>query len=52
MNGAVIPLHVPRIVREQGAPGCWLLVYRSYGWAFGSRREALAAWHELAQEVR
>ena len=51
MNASVIPFHIPRIVREQDAPG-WLLVYRSFGWAFGSRREALAAWHELAQQVR
>jgi hypothetical protein len=48
----VIPLHIPRLVHEPSAPGCWLLVYRSYGWAFGSRREALIAARELAQEVR
>jgi hypothetical protein len=52
MSSAVIPLHIPRIVREPSAPGCWLLVYRSFGWAFGSRHEALAAWHDLAQEAR
>jgi hypothetical protein len=51
MNASVTPLHVPRIVREPDAPG-WLLVYRSFGWAFGSRREAMAAWHDLAQETR
>ena len=51
MNSAVILLHIPRIVREPDAPG-WLVVYRSFGWAFGSRREALAAWLELAQETR
>jgi hypothetical protein len=50
-NAAVIPLHIPRIVREPDAPG-WLLVYRSFGWAFGSRHEALAAWHDRAREVR
>jgi hypothetical protein len=51
MNAAVIALHIPRIVREPDAAG-WLLVYRSFGWAFGSRREALAAWRELAGEAR
>lgn len=51
MNAAVIPLHIPRIVREPDAPG-WLLVYRSFGWAFGDRHEALAAWRELARQVR
>jgi hypothetical protein len=51
MNAAVIPLHTPCIVREPDALG-WLVVYRSFGWAFGSRREALAAWRELAREVR
>ena len=51
MNAGIIILHIPRIVREPDAAG-WLLVYRSFGWAFGSRREALAAWGELAREVR
>jgi hypothetical protein len=51
MSAAVIPLLIPRIVREPDAAG-WLLVYRSFGWAFGSRREALAAWGELAREQR
>jgi hypothetical protein len=50
MNAAVIPLHIPRIVREPDAPG-WLVIYRSFGWVFGSRREALAAWRELAREA-
>jgi hypothetical protein len=51
MNAAVIRFPGPHIVPEPDAPG-WLLVYRSFGWAFGSRREALAAWHELAGGVR
>jgi hypothetical protein len=51
MNAAVIPLHIPRIVREPDLPG-WLVIYRSFGWAFGSRHEALAALRELAIEVR
>jgi hypothetical protein len=51
MNAAVIPLQIPRIVREPNAPG-WLVVYRSFGWAFGSRHEAIAAWHEIAKEAR
>jgi hypothetical protein len=46
----IIPFHFPRIVRESG--GAWLVIYRSFGWAFGSRHEALAAWRELAQEAR
>jgi hypothetical protein len=52
MNSAVIirPF-IPRIMREPDAPG-WLVIYRSFGWAFGSRLEALAAWRELAQEQR
>jgi hypothetical protein len=51
MNAAIIPLHIPRIVREPDAPG-WLVVYRSFGWAFGSRRDALLAARELTNEVR
>ena len=51
MNAAVILLHVPRIVREPDAAG-WLVVHRSFGWVFGSRREALAAWREIAREDR
>jgi hypothetical protein len=47
----VIVLHAPRIIREPNAPG-WLVVYRSYGWAFGSRRDALIAARELTNEVR
>jgi hypothetical protein len=51
MNAAVIPLHVPRIIREPGASG-WLLVYRSFGWLFGSRTEALRELRKLTDEVR
>jgi hypothetical protein len=49
-RATVIPLHIPRIVREPDAP-VWLVIHRSYGWAFGSRHEALAALRELANEV-
>jgi hypothetical protein len=51
MSGAVIPMHVPRIVHSDCESG-WLVVYRSFGWLFGSRREALIAARELALEVR
>jgi hypothetical protein len=51
MNAAIIPLHLPRVVREPGAEG-WLVVYRSFGWLFGSRREALSELHKLMAEVR
>jgi hypothetical protein len=50
-RAAVVHLHIPHILPEPDAPG-WLVVYRSYGWAFGSRREALAAWRDLARQVR
>lgn len=51
MAAAILPLHVPRIVREPDALG-WLVIYRSFGWSYGSRIEALAAWHELAQDMQ
>jgi hypothetical protein len=51
MNAAVTPLHIPRIVREPDSPG-WLVIYRSYGWLFGSRPEALRELRKLADEVR
>ena len=44
----VIRLFIPRIVREPDAPG-WLVIIGSYGWLFGSRRDALAAAREFAQ---
>lgn len=52
MNSAVIirPF-IPRIMRETDAPG-WLVILGSYGWLFGSRRDALIAARELAQGVR
>jgi hypothetical protein len=52
MSGAVIirPF-IPRIVREPDAPG-WLVILGSYGWLFGSRRDALTAAGKLAQEAR
>jgi hypothetical protein len=51
MNAAILTLHVPRIVREPDAPG-WLVILGSYGWLFGSRRDALAAARDLAQVAR
>jgi hypothetical protein len=51
MNASVIHFHVPRIVAEPGASG-WLVILGSFGWLFGSRREALSAARELAREVR
>jgi hypothetical protein len=52
MSGAVIirPF-IPRIVREPDAPG-WLVILGSFGWAFGSRGEAVHASRELAREAR
>jgi hypothetical protein len=41
------------IVRiEPDEPGGWFVIYRSHGWLFGSRGDALLAARELAQEVR
>jgi hypothetical protein len=51
MNATVIPLHIPRIVREPDAPG-WFVILGSFGWLFGSRSEAVRASRELAQEAR
>lgn len=50
-HASVIPANLPRIEREPNAPG-WLVIHRSYGWAYGSRFEALLAARELAREVR
>jgi hypothetical protein len=47
----VIPLHIPRIVREPDAPG-WLVIYRSFGWLYGSRGEAVSAARDLSREVQ
>lgn len=51
MDAAVIRLHVPRIVRETDAPG-WLVILGSFGWLYGSRRDALLAARDLLNEVR
>jgi hypothetical protein len=50
MNAVVIPANIPRLVPDE--PGGWLVVYRSFGWAFGSRRDALLAARELTMEAR
>jgi hypothetical protein len=52
MSGAVIirPF-IPRIVREADAPG-WLVILGSFGWLYGSRRDALLAARELTNEMR
>jgi hypothetical protein len=42
---AVIPLHAPRIVPDP--PGGWFVVFGSFGWLYGSRREALIACRDL-----
>ena len=47
----VIRPFIPQIVREPDAPG-WLVILGSYGWLFGSRRDALTAVRELARGVR
>jgi hypothetical protein len=47
----VIALHVPHIVREPDAEG-WLIIWRSFGWLFGSRSEALSELEKLMDEVR
>ena len=51
MSGAVIigPF-IPRI--EADAPGGFFVIQGNFGWLFGSRREALIAARELAQEAR
>jgi hypothetical protein len=50
-SAVVIPVRFPHIVREPGAEG-WLVILGSYGWAYGSRRDALGALRELASEAR
>ena len=51
MSSAVIvrPL-IPRI--EADLPGGWFVILGSFGWLYGSRREALIAARELANEAR
>ena len=46
----VLPANIPRI--EADTPGGWFVIRGSYGWLFGSRREALIAARELAREAR
>jgi hypothetical protein len=46
MLNMVIPLRIPRIVREPDAAG-WLVILGSFGWLFGSRHEALIACRDL-----
>jgi hypothetical protein len=50
-DALIIRPFIPRIVREPDAPG-WLVILGSYGWLFGSRRDALTAARELAQVAR
>jgi hypothetical protein len=47
----IIAPYIPYIVQEPDAPA-WVVVHRSFGWSFGSRREAIAARDEIAREVR
>lgn len=47
-SALIIRPFIPRIVREPDAPG-WLVILGSYGWLFGSRRDALIAAREFAQ---
>jgi hypothetical protein len=51
MSAAVIirPF-IPRI--EADPPGGWYVVFGSFGWLYGSRREALLAARDLTNEVR
>lgn len=51
MSAAVIHPRIPRIERERDAPG-WLVILGSYGWLFGSRRDAVLAARDLAREMR
>jgi hypothetical protein len=46
----ILNANIPRI--EADPPGGWFVVKGSYGWLFGSRREALIAARELAREAR
>ena len=50
MSAVVIRPRIPRIVPDP--PGGWYVVFGSFGWLFGSRRDALIAARELAREVR
>jgi hypothetical protein len=46
----VIKALIPRIISDD--PGGWYVVRGSFGWLFGSRRDALDAARELTREVR
>jgi hypothetical protein len=48
---AIIHPRIPRIVPQPDAPG-WLVILGSFGWLYGSRRDALLAARELVREVR
>jgi hypothetical protein len=50
-SALIIRLPVARIEPERDVPG-WLVIRGSYGWLYGSRREALHAAHELTYEMR
>jgi hypothetical protein len=47
---SVIAANIPRVVPDE--PGGWFVIYRSHGWLYGSRRDALLAVRELTNEVR
>jgi hypothetical protein len=46
----ILTANIPRI--EADAPGGWFVIRGSFGWLFGSRREALIAARELAREAQ
>lgn len=46
----IIPLPVAHIVSD--APGGWFVILGSYGWLYGSRRDAVIAARDLTEEVR
>lgn len=50
-TAAIIRPRIPRVEREPNAQG-WLLIIGSFGWLYGSRRDALLAARELTNEVR
>ena len=50
MGANIISVRYPRIVLESDGPA-WFVIFGSYAWLFGSRRDALLAARELAREV-
>ncbi|WP_316228640.1 hypothetical protein [Bradyrhizobium sp. SZCCHNR1045] len=46
----VVRVDFPRL--EPDPPGGWFVVVGDHGWLYGSRREALAASRDFADEVR